>query len=286
MLSSLKHISDIYNKDKNPIIVFDGYASGPSTKDVTHLHRSKGKSSTDIHFTPDMTLQTRKDLFLANPNNKQRFIDLLSSELQKNMCMVVCSEDDADCMIVAEALDSAKSKVTVVVGDDTDLLVLLIYQANRQDMDIFLQQSRNVGTKPTKCWNIKHVQLSLGKLCHILPVIHVVTGCNTTSRPFGIGKRTGLQKFQRSERLCKLAEMFLEDKEEQEFVDAGQQIMLALYDGKRCMDSRLSQVPVVLLKSGPWDVFSGSSCSATYFCCCQLSQSVSVLAGPTVDWKP
>lgn len=147
------------------------------------------------------------------------------------MCMVVCSEGDADCMIVAEALESAKSKVTVVVGDDTDLLVLLIYHANRQDKDIFLQQSRNAGTKPAKCWNIKYVQLSLGKLCHILPVIHAVTGCDTTSRPFGIGKRTGLRKFQRSERLCNLAEVFLADKE-QEVVDAGQQILLALYDGK------------------------------------------------------
>ena len=64
-----------------------------------------------------MTLQTRKDLFLPNPQNKQRFIDFVSDELQRNSCLAVCAQSDADCMIVAEALESAKKQKTVVVGD-------------------------------------------------------------------------------------------------------------------------------------------------------------------------
>lgn len=86
MLSSLKHTSDMYDRDSRiQSSSFDGYASGSSTKDVTHLRRSKGKSSTDIHFIPDMTLQTRKDLFFANPNNKQRFI-ICSAVGSKRTC--------------------------------------------------------------------------------------------------------------------------------------------------------------------------------------------------------
>lgn len=146
--------------------------------------------------------------------------------------MSVCCKGDADCMIVAQALDCAKTGVTVVVGEDTDLLILLLYHTKRDAQDIYLQQSRKVGSKPIKCWNIKHVQASLGRLCHILPVIHAVTGCDTTSWAFGIGKRSGLRKFKKSERLFKLAEVFLEEKGEQEIVDAGQQILTCLYDGK------------------------------------------------------
>ena len=68
---------------------------------------------------------------MANPINKQRFIDLLSSALQKYMCTAVSYEGDANTMIVAKALESAKSKATVVVGDDTGLFILLIHLANR-----------------------------------------------------------------------------------------------------------------------------------------------------------
>jgi len=98
---------------------------------------------------------------------------------------------------------------------------------------MFLQQSRNVSTKPAKCWQIQHAQQSLGKLCQILPVIHAMTGCDTTSRAFGIGKRSGLRKFVKSDALCQLAQVFLEDKEGMDIVDAGQKILVALYDGKR-----------------------------------------------------
>lgn len=227
--SYVRHVRQRFGK---PVIVFDGYTSGPSTKDITHLRRCKGKSSTDVQFTSDMTLQTRKDLFLANPINKQRFINLHSSELQKHMCKAVCCEGDADTKIVAEALGSAKSKATVVVGDDTDLLILLIHQANREDQDIFMQQSRHSATKPAKCWHIKQVQQSLGKFCQILPVIHAITGCDTTSRAFGIGKRTGLRTFLQSDSLCQLAQVFLVDKDVKDIVDAGQKILVALCDGK------------------------------------------------------
>ena len=68
------YIGYVKNRFPNPIVVFDGYASGLSTKDATHLKWTRGKLSTNIQFTPDMTLQVRKDMFLAYPVNKQLFI--------------------------------------------------------------------------------------------------------------------------------------------------------------------------------------------------------------------
>ena len=46
-------------KEKYPraVIVFDGYTSGPSTKDMTHLRRSKGIKGRPVHFTHQMAFK-------------------------------------------------------------------------------------------------------------------------------------------------------------------------------------------------------------------------------------
>ena len=118
------------------------------------------------------------------------------------------------------------------MGDDTGLFILLIHLANREDQDIFMQQSRHSATKTAKCWHIKHVQQSLGKFCQNLPVIHAITRGDTTSRAFGVGKRTGLRKCSQSDSLCQLAQVFSVDKDVKDIFDAGQKILVALYDGK------------------------------------------------------
>ena len=109
----------------------------------------------------------------------------------------------------------------------------MIHHTKSDTKDIVLQQSRKVGTKqPIKCWNIKHVQRSLGKLCHILPVIHALTEYDMTSRAFSIGKISGLHKFKKSQQLCELVEKFVAaDKKQDEIADAGQQMLVLLYDG-------------------------------------------------------
>ena len=67
----------------------------------------------DVEFMPDMLLRMKKKQFLANPKNKQRFINLLGSEMEKSGIQVRQALGDADYDIVTTACD--------VVGDDTDL---------------------------------------------------------------------------------------------------------------------------------------------------------------------
>ena len=69
------------------IVVFDGY-EGFSTKDMTHRRRSNGKKGVSVSFTSDMKLTITKDIFLGNPSNKKRFIELLSSKLRSLGCKV------------------------------------------------------------------------------------------------------------------------------------------------------------------------------------------------------
>ena len=126
----------VLNKYGEAIVVFDGYEVA-STKDLTHMRRSKGKLGPIVSFTPDMKLSGTKDLFLSNKTNKQNFISMLGAELQKYNCKVYHDSADADYLIVRKAIDTGASMDTILVGNDTDLLVLLIFHTRPQGKDIF-----------------------------------------------------------------------------------------------------------------------------------------------------
>ena len=85
--------------------MFDGYAS-TNTKDMTHQRRSKGNAGTTVTFTADTPVTMKKEQFLANRQNKQRFIFMLSEELTKNYCEVHHASGDADLLIVMKAVQS------------------------------------------------------------------------------------------------------------------------------------------------------------------------------------
>ena len=51
---------------------------------MTHQRRAAGKAGATVTFTEDMEVSLKKDNFLANSKNKQRFINMLSQFLQEN----------------------------------------------------------------------------------------------------------------------------------------------------------------------------------------------------------
>ena len=104
------------------IVVFDGY-DDMSTKNMTHQRRAAGKAGATVTFSEDMKLTLTKDNFLANPKNKQRFINMQSRFLEEDNFPTYHAEGDADVLIVKTAVESARERNTVLVGDDTDLLV-------------------------------------------------------------------------------------------------------------------------------------------------------------------
>ncbi len=57
---------------------------------------------------------------------------MLGAELQKYNCRVYHDSADADYLIVKKTVDTAKSTDTILVGDDADLLVLLLFHACSQ----------------------------------------------------------------------------------------------------------------------------------------------------------
>ena len=103
--------------------MFDGYAA-PSAKDAEHSRRVA--SSREVIIEDNIQVSMSQQEFLWNTANKVRFIALLTSHLEGAGGEVHHASADADRRIVLTALDVADTCATsVVVGEDTDLLILL-----------------------------------------------------------------------------------------------------------------------------------------------------------------
>jgi len=69
----------------------------------------------------------KKEVFLSNSANKQKFIFMLGECLMGDGFSVHHANDDADFLIVETAIELAKAETVTVLGEDTDLLVLLLH---------------------------------------------------------------------------------------------------------------------------------------------------------------
>ena len=79
---------------------------------------------------------------------------------------------------------------TTLVGDDTDLLVLLCFHVKEDSCEVFFKPEIRSGTKKSpRCWYIKYVQMVLGRVvCNNLLFAHAILVCDTTYRVFIMGK--------------------------------------------------------------------------------------------------
>jgi len=74
----------------------------------------------------------------------------------------------------------------VLVGNDTDLHVLLLYHAWVELNDIFFHPEPKKGAL-MKSLSVKAAWSSLGKnVCDNILFVHAILGCDTTSRLYGI----------------------------------------------------------------------------------------------------
>ena len=112
-----------------------------------------------------MALETKKEEFLSNKYNKQRFLALLSQRLEQAGCETHKARGDADVLIVQTALTSAAKQEFVLVGDDTELPVLLIYHSKNVMHTVFFRpENRRPSQKGNICWSIPAVRALLGSV--------------------------------------------------------------------------------------------------------------------------
>ncbi|CAC5420075.1 unnamed protein product [Mytilus coruscus] len=192
-------VSYVNNHYKDATVVFDGYLSVPTTKDVTHIRRTKGIISPKVNCNNDTPIKTKKDEFLSNSENKQHFINTLGEKLKDEHVQVIHAEDDADLKIVLTAIEKSEQHTTTVIGEDTDLLILLCYHSQDNINKIYFKSEPN--------------------------------GCDTTSQIFGQDKGTIFKKISTNIKLQDHAEVFCQESSVESIHKAGEQIFVALYGG-------------------------------------------------------
>ena len=147
-----QYVSYVAKHYNQPMVVFDGYLQGPSTKDATQQRITRGNVGTTILFESSMRFNSRKDDFLSNNENKQRFINLLGNHLERHGCHIENARADADLLIVQCAIavaEAATTKPTILVADDTDVLILLCYHSKPTTPSIYFRPEPRKGIRKT-----------------------------------------------------------------------------------------------------------------------------------------
>ena len=137
-------------------VVIDGYSNGPSTKDKAHCLRTRGAVDTRVNFTYNTPFKSKNESFLKNVESKQAFINLLGDYLIKMGICIRHVNDDAGRLTVETAVEQSESKKTFVIGEDTDLLVLLFYYVKNDSYEVYFRSDKVISSiKLQKIWDIK-----------------------------------------------------------------------------------------------------------------------------------
>ena len=130
---------------------------------------------------------------LGNTVNKVRFIALLTSHLEAAGCEVHHASADTDRLIVLTALDVVDTcAASVLVGEDTDLLILLTLLSDPEKYIIMLMPGRK--GHPHKVYSSAALRSALGGMVDSVLFVHTATGCDTTSAVYRKGKRVPFRK--------------------------------------------------------------------------------------------
>ena len=193
-------------------IVFDGY-------------------ETAISKSSEHTIPYNQVEFLANEGNKTKLMHLTSQYLVRDDQTVHQCIGDADTMIVSTSLQLARENDVpiVVVADDTDIAVMLLYHWNDQMQTVFFHQE-----KGKKTWSIKKAFNAIAMVKEHLLFVHAWSGCDTTSSTFGKRKRTFSNMLNKSEEL-KLESQILSNplSTQEEVGNAAINTFIVVYGGKK-----------------------------------------------------
>ena len=187
-----------------------------SCKNVARSNR--GQTMKRVHlenFGQKMPTGNEWISFFHNLDNKQSLIDLFSKYLlrkkfpkdvnvpivftnkedtfevthQNSQILFKCNHEEADTRLILQACQ--KNTNCVVVSKDTDVFVLLVFAFAAKD----IKYSWAMKIDHNKYINIQKVVQYLGKEIALkLPHVHAITGCDTTSFMFSVGKIKVLKK--------------------------------------------------------------------------------------------
>lgn len=197
------------------------------------LRSSKRANGVKIAFTGSMPFNSKKDTFLLNIHNKQRFTDMLSAKLIEKGYTIIKASKNLNLMIARTAMKFSVDDVTVVVSDDPELLYVLCSHFDPDCYNIFFKYEGK-SEKKNVLWNIGQIEshISKEKMSHF-PFVNAITGCKTTSHLFGVGKGTALKKLLKVPEFQTIATTFRDPNSTiTEIIESGNRAIVMLYNGK------------------------------------------------------
>lgn len=210
------------------LVVFDGYDSKNSTKIAEQQRRSSKAVCRELLFDEEMKTVTTQASFLANRANKSRLIRMIRRKFEHHRINTKQAEADADSLIATTGLTLARSesKPVVVIGTDTDLLVILVSQVT-PGMSMYM-----CGNNPPIVYDIQAIQNAIGGMMNHLMTLHAITGCDTTSALFGQGKKKAFLVAQKES--LDMLDVFESSQSSNDNISmAGEQFLLKLYGAQR-----------------------------------------------------
>ena len=184
-----------------------------------------------------MLVTLKKVEFLSNQVNKQKFINHISENLEHAGYSTRHAKGDADVMIVDTAITKARDQMTVLIGKDTDLLVLLLYHAEMDAKELFFRPEPHQRDMTVwKLWDIKKTKTVLGRnIMSSILFVHTLLGCDTTSRVHGIGRGIGrgiaLKKGKINAKFHQLVGNFnRSDSSREDVIEAGEKALPSVFN--------------------------------------------------------
>jgi hypothetical protein len=215
------------------VIVFDGYETGPSVKDHEHRRRA-AKCCPDVVFDCNTPAYRNQGAFLSNSHNKAQFVSYLITSFKIKGYTVHQALDDADTLIVKEALQFARTKDVTVVANDTDILVLLVYHFDPSLKNVFLHNevSTTRGSRTTVV-SIRDIWCAIGdKAARQLLVVHAISGCDSTSCLYGHSKASVWRRITGNDKTLPLTDVMESSESQDSIVEAGLKLLALIYGGK------------------------------------------------------
>ena len=221
--SYINYVSNHYGRSVH--IVFDGYLQS-STKDHCHQKRQP-ITGLRVDFDLQTQILSTKDVFLSINNNIQKFVDLLSNALRSAGHNVTNCSEDADIQIVYTALDELAKCNTVVVAEDTDILVLLLH---------YLKDKSDTAHKMIMFRPSSNTAIDINELISCIPtatldlilLAHAASGCDTVSALSGVGKTKLIKLIEKGVLGASLA-VFYGPVDETQLKAVGSRMVIKLY---------------------------------------------------------
>lgn len=165
---------------------------------------------------------------MSNKNNKRLLINLLTNKFKDENYQVENAIDDADFLIVNTAIQlSATNQSVAIVGEDIDLLILLIALTPQKRNIYFIKPAK--GKTVSKRIYSANCNLDDALKKNLL-FLHAFSGCDTVSSFFQFGKLKHIKLLQKREDISNIISVFYDENATFDSIaKAGQIYILALY---------------------------------------------------------